>query len=325
MKIAITGASGHVGSNLYPELIRMGYDVKLMVHQDNHEIDHPNIFKADITQKDEVDSFVEGADIVIHLAARISISGDPDGSVHEVNYTGTSNVVSSCIRHNIKRLVHFSTIHVFDPLPLDQSLDESRALIGNPATAYDQSKIKGEKLVLVAAADGLNAVIIAPTSIFGPNDHFPSLLGQAIIDIYKGKIPALVPGGYDFVDVRDIVKGTINAMKLGVCGEKYILSGTFLTIKELAEKIGMIGDVTTTQRVLPIWLLKALIPIFNIQSKLTNKPPLLTNESLDALVESNPYISCEKAKSELGYSVSPVDASITDTLAWFGENGFLSK
>ncbi len=325
MRIAITGASGHVGSNLYPELIKLGYEVKLMVHQENHKIDHPDTFKADITKKDEVDSFVEGVDIVIHLVAKISILGDPGGIVHKVNYTGTANVVSACIQHNIKRLVHFSTIHVYDPFPLDKSLDESRACAGVNASAYSKSKVLGEKLVMDAVADGLNAVIITPTSIFGPNDHFPSLLGQAIIDIYNRSIPALVPGGYDFVDVRDIVKGTISAIARGVSGEKYILSGTYLTIKELAEKIGKIGGVTTTQRVLPTGLLKALIPLFKLQSKLTHKPPLFTNESLNVLIESNPNISCEKAKRELGYSVAPIDESIKAALAWFGENGFLGK
>jgi dihydroflavonol-4-reductase len=220
-------------------------------------------------------------------------------------------------------LVHFSSIHVFDPFPLDQSLDESRALVGVNASAYSQSKVLGEKIVMEAVAGGLNAVIITPTSIFGPNDHFPSLLGQAIIDIYNGNIPALVPGGYDFVDVRDIVKGTINAIDRGVSGEKYILSGTYLSIKELAKKIGLIGGVTAVQRVLPTWLLKALIPVFKLQSKLNHKPPLFTNESLKVLTESNPYVSSEKAKRELGYSVTPVDKSIKDTLAWFGENGFL--
>ncbi len=323
MKIAITGASGHVGSNIYPALAKMGHEVKLMVHQDNHQIDHPHTFKADITQKNEVYSFVDGADIVIHLVAKISILGDPDGIVHEINYTGTANVISACIQHKVKRLVHFSSIHVFDPFPLDQPLDESRALVGVNASAYGQSKVQGEKIVMEAVAGGLNAVIITPTSIFGPNDHFPSLLGQAIIDIYNGNIPALVPGGYDFVDVRDIVKGTINAIEQGVSGEKYILSGTYLSIKELAKKIGLIGGVTTVQRVLPTWLLKTLIPVFKFQSKLTSKPPLFTNESLKVLAESNPYVSSEKAKRELGYSVTPVDKSIKDTLAWFGENGFL--
>jgi dihydroflavonol-4-reductase len=316
MKIGITGVTGHVGSNLYPILLKQGHEIKCLIHRPDRNRHFHEEISGDVTNESDVDSFVQGCDVVIHLAAKISISGDPDGSVRNVNFQGTKNIAEACLKHGIKRLVHFGTIHAYDPFPLDEDLDESRTLVQN-GTAYDRSKVDGELAIMQCVQDGLDAVILTPTSIFGPNDYSPSLLGQAIIDIYNGKLPALVPGGYDFVDVRDVAMGTVRAMESGIAGEKYLLSGTWLSVKELAKKIGSIGGVSVPQRVIPTTLVHALLPFFKLQSAITRKPPLITRESLLALVESNKRISSDKAAHTFGYRRTEIDQSIKDTLDWF--------
>ncbi len=316
MKIGITGVTGHVGSNLYPILISLGHEIRCLIRDSIEKRRFPDEIIGDITNESDVDVFVKGLDIVIHLAAKISISGDPDGSVRAVNYNGTKNIAQACLKYGVKRLIHFGTIHAYDPFPIDEPLDETRNLVVN-GTDYDRSKVEGELAVMQCVAKGLDAIVITPTSIFGPNDFSPSLLGQAIINIHNRKIPALVPGGYDFVDVRDVAMGTVKAMESGKSGEKYLLSGTWLSVKELAMKIGSIGGVPVTQRVVPTAIMNAFLPIFRLQSVITHKPPLITKESLRALIESNKLISSEKAVQEFGYEKTLIDDSIKDTLDWF--------
>ena len=327
MKIAITGASGHIGSNLCPELSKHNHQLRLLKFQ--HPVipvEGAEIIEGDITNRRTLDDLVHGVDVVIHLAARISISDREKELLFKVNDQGTRNVVDACLDHGVKRLVHFSTIHAYNPYPLDEVLDETRELVSSSyGSDYDLSKVAGERYVMEAVEKGLEVVVLTPTSVFGPNDHKPSLLGSAILDIYNGKVPTLVPGGYDFVSTMDVVKGIIAAIEKGRNGEKYLLSGNYLTIKKLAQKIGDIGGVKVTQTVLSSGLLRLLMPIFQMQSQLANKPPIFTRESLKALLESNPFISSEKAARELGYSKTPVDVALKKTLDWFNYKGWLKE
>ena len=123
------------------------------------------------------------------------------------------------------------------------------------------------------------------------------------------------------MDVRDVAQGTILALEKGKDGEKFIIGGHYLTLKELAYKIGAIGEVKTTQLVLGIGLLKLLLPYFKIEGKLKGKPPVFSKASLKILSESNPNVSSNKAEQQLGYIKTPIDDSIRATLKWFGEKG----
>ena len=324
MKVAVTGASGHIGSNLCPELSKRNYSLRLLKYQaDVFHSGGVEIIEGDLSDIRSLLDLVEGVDVVIHLAAKISISGRDRELLFKTNEEGTRNVVEACLSKKVRRLVHFSSIHTYNPYPLDEVLDETREHISNRATNYDLSKVAGEKYVWGAKELGLETVIITPTSVFGPNDPKPSLLGNAIIDIYNGKIPTLVPGGYDFVYVEDLVKGVISAIDNGRNGEKYLMSGQYLTIRELAKIIGEVGNVRVTQRVLSSKILKMLIPFFQLQSKISNKPPIFTTEALKALIDSNRKVSSQKAEKDLGYTKTPFDEAIKTTLKWYKSNGDL--
>ena len=323
MKIAVTGASGHIGSNLCPLLIEKGYELKVLVFRTKVGIPQGNteIIEGDITQPEDVRRLVEGVDSIIHLAAKISIEDDPTGEIFRVNQMGSENIVKAAIEHKVKRIIYFSSIHTFNPFPLDEVLDETRDLINEEGSDYDKSKIAGEEAFKIAEAAGIEVITICPTSVFGPRDYYPSLLGGAIMDIYNRKIPALIPAGYDFVDVRDVAHGTLLALEKAKNGEKFILGGHYLTLKELAHSIGKVGGIKTTQLVIGIWLLKLLLPYFKIEGMLKKKPPVFSKASLKILSESNPNVSSQKAKDVLGYSVTPIDKSLKDTLSWFAKHG----
>ncbi|MBK9276073.1 MAG: NAD-dependent epimerase/dehydratase family protein [Flavobacteriales bacterium] len=326
MRIAITGANGHVGAALCPLLLEQGHSLRLLVHRRSDgiaDLDAERV-SGDLLDAGAVDRFVAGCDAVMHLAARISIDSNNDPLVPRVNVDGTRHIVQACLRHGVKRLVHVSSIHSYDSHPLDAPLDETRGATRATAPAYDRSKAAADGVVLEAvSAHGLSAVILAPTSVFGPLDHGPSLMGRAIADLHNGKVPLLPPGGYDFVDVRDVAQAIAEALHRGAAGSKYLLSGSYRTVRELSAAVGRVAGRRTVQRVAPIGLLRSLVPFFQLQARLTGRTPLMTHEALTALLEGHPDIRSAKARAELGFRPRPFEETLADALDWQQRAGML--
>ena len=325
MKVAITGASGHVGNLLCKELIKNSFKVKVLIHKDKNDLplDEIDIIEGDILDNDSTDKLCNEVDIVYHLAAKISIDKKEKDLVYKTNVEGTRNIINSCLKHKVSRFIHFSSIHTLSHEPMDQVMDESRPLINTTKIVYEQSKAEGEKLVLSAIKAGLQAVIITPTAIVGPYDYKPSLLGQALIKIYLNKLPMLVPGGYDWVDVRDVVKAAINAAKKGRIGERYIISGSWMSLKELSLLIGKLTDRRTPKLIAPIYLARIGLPFIRFYSKIKNEHPLYTGESLDILKESNRTISSRKAANELDHHPQSIENTLKETFYWYKKNGLV--
>jgi dihydroflavonol-4-reductase len=268
-----------------------------------------------------MDDLCKGVDIVFHLAAKIAIDNKQKDLVYATNVTGTKNLVHSCRKQNVKKLIHFSSIHALDPLPLNKELNESRAYMKNPYWVYENSKAEAEKIVLEAAKKGLHTVVLNPTAIIGPYDFRPSYLGKALIRIYKNQLPMLVPGGYDFVDVRDVVSGAIAASKKGRLGERYILSGRWIGLKDLSTEISEISGKKTPRAIAPLFLAKIGVPFMGLYAKLKNEQPLYTSNALEILKLSHRNISSKKAETELEYKTRSLVATLTDAFEWYKENG----
>jgi dihydroflavonol-4-reductase len=284
-----------------------------------------DIVRGDITDKDSLLPLLKDVDIVFHLAARISISGDPDGLVYKINAEGTRNLLEVARIFKPQRIIHFSSIHAFSQHPIHEPLDEFRPLVGNAGFAYDRSKAEGERLVQQYIRDGNDAVILSPTAIIGPVDFEPSLVGQALIDIYHHRIPSLVPGGYNWVDVRDVVDAAIAAIEKGRSGEKYLLSGTWHSLEEFSALIGQITGRKTVKMVLPMWAAWVGLPFIALQSRISGKKPLYTSESLVILKEGNRKINNHKARVELGFQPRTLHDTIRDTLSWMYKNNMIKK
>jgi dihydroflavonol-4-reductase len=148
-------------------------------------------------------------------------------------------------------------------------------------------------------------------------------MGQAIISLYRGKLPALIPGGFDWVDVRDVVQGAIQAAKRGRTGERYLLSGTWVTMREMAEIIAQISGIPKPKFTAPFWLARLGIPFIKIYSRLNNTSSLYTGESLSTLKHANKHISSQKAVAALDFQVRPLEETLRDTFAWYKEAGML--
>ncbi|NNC95118.1 MAG: NAD-dependent epimerase/dehydratase family protein [Chitinophagales bacterium] len=326
MKIAVTGASGHVGPNLCKALIAKGHDVKAMYIDRESSLDNINVERSegDILNFNYVKSALKGTEAVFHLACLIGIDGDPDGQIHRVNVEGTRNVVMAALDNGLKKMIHFSTIHSYNEIPSFEELNETRDKVGPDANPYDYSKKLSEDEVYKGIEKGLDAIIVCPTSIMGPEDHEPSLLGQAMIDMYNQKVPALIPGGYDWVDVRDIVDGTVKAFEKGRSGETYLMGGKFHSMKDLALMMEKATGKLPPKYMTPFWLAKLGLPFMWLQSKFTGKEPPYSGEVIKIFKKANRCVSYAKAERELGYSSRPVQDTVTDMYNWFKEHNYIS-
>ena len=325
MKVAITGASGHIGNCLTRILIDQGAKVKTLVHKIDHDLKDLDveIIRGDLLNPQSLDVLCKDVDFVFHLAARISIDKKDTDLVYRTNVNGTQNLVNACRKAKVKRMIHFSSIHAFQMHPLNEVLDETRPLVDNTGVVYESSKAEGERIVLRAVQDGLDALIINPTAVVGPYDYTRSYLGQALIKIYLNKLPMLVPGGYDWVDVRDVVQGTLSALKKGRKGERYLLSGHYHSLRELSQMVSRISGKKTPVLEVPMFIARIGSPFIQLYASLRNEHPLYTRESLDILVNSPKNISNARARKELGYTSLPLEETLRDTFAWYAQNNFI--
>jgi len=322
-KIAITGASGHLGTAIVNELLNKdGIEVTAQYHTQHPPISGSNLtwIQGDLS-KSSLEELIKNSDYVIHCAALISISGPQNGKVHETNVNGTKRVVEMCIENKVKRLVHVSSTHALQEIPADEVYDEKRPYKTAIDFAYDFSKARAEKYVLEIVRSGrLDALIVRPSSMLGPCDYKPSLLGAAIWDISKRKVPAMVKGGYNFVDVRDVAKAVVNSIEKGVKGESYNLTGTYFEMKDLANIISSIAGVKPPRIIVPNFVIQVAIPFIALQMKLTKKQPKFTKESILVLKHGHRMMSNEKAKTILGLKTRPIEESLRDLLRWFNQS-----
>jgi dihydroflavonol-4-reductase len=325
--IVVTGAAGHAGANLIRALVAEGRPVRALVHLDRQALEGLDIevVSGDICDPDSLLKAFKGAEVVYHLAARISISTDPWSLLEAVNVIGTRNVVEACLSCGVRRLVHFSTIHTLTDRAGDVPVDESSPLVeSRHYPPYDRSKAAAEGEIQRGIEKGLDAIIVSPTAIVGPHDYKPSHFGEALLKLASGKLPALVSGGFNWVDVRDVVEGAMRAEKTAPCGAKYILSGHWVSLRQLAKMTEEITGVKAPASVCPMWLARIGAPFITAFDLLAKRRPLYTSASLQAL-RGHRHISHQKATRELGYHSRPFRETLVDTLKWFEAAGKLEK
>lgn len=323
--VVVTGASGHLGANLVRALLERGAHVRVLVHQDRRALVGLNVecVEGDVADPVSVERALAGARVVFHAAGLISLLRTEWPRLEAVNVIGTRNVVDACVKVGVARLVHFSSVHALVQEPLDVPVDETRPLVdSHRCPPYDRSKAAAEREVLRGLERGLDAVILYPTAMIGPHDYRPSHLGAVLLALARGKLPALVAGGFDWVDVRDVVEGALRAAELAPPGGRYLLSGHWASIEELATLAARITGVSAPNWVCPMALARIGAPFATWWALLSGRRPLFTSVSLEAL-RSNPSISHARATRELGYQPRPLFDTLADTYRWFAEAGML--
>ncbi len=327
--VAVTGATGHLGGCLVRQLLADGHRVRALVRgfapRDSLGGLDVERFDGDVRDPDAMKAFVAGADTVFHLAAIISIVGGRGGLVDSVNVAGARNVGAAALAAGVPRFVHVCSVHAFDQAPLHEPLDETRARVRpGTAPAYDVSKAHGEAEIRKLVTEGLDAVIVHPTGVVGPFDFAPSRMGHVFLDLYHRRLPALVEGGFDWVDVRDVCNGIRAAAERGRTNESYLLSGHYHPIEVVAHTAQSVTGVAPPRLSSPMWLARIGAPFMELLAKATGSEPLYTSESLCAL-RANDKIIHDKAREELGHQPRPFEASVRDAYAWFASQGRLKS
>ena len=318
--IVVTGASGLIGANLVRSLLveQGGRGIRAVVHHDRRALQGLDLelVEADLSSQTSLENALRGADLVYHLAASISLRMDSWHSMAATNLEGTRRVLAACQACGVRRLVYFSSIHTRQQIPLDQILDEDRPLLDDPeAPPYERSKAAAEMVVQQAAAQGLDVVTIIPTAVIGPYDFKPSYIGKALLLLARGRLPALVSGGYDWVDVRDVAAGAMQAARVAPAGASYILSGHWQSIPAVARGVDCITGRKLLRPVVPLKVADWAAPLMTHIGRLNGSEPLYTRPMLTALT-SNRQVSCAKAARELGYAPRPFAQTLEDTLDW---------
>lgn len=326
--VVVTGGTGHLGANLVRQLCADGKSVRLVVFDDNNEsIDGLDVerVRGDVTDRQSLDAAFKGADVVIHMAAVISIVGGKHGLVRKVNVEGAGNAADACLAQGVRRMMHVASVHAFQMAPIDVPLDETRARV--PSTegrfnAYDRSKADGEREVRKRIEQGLDAVILHPTGVMGPFDYMPSRMGQVFLDLVEQKVPSLVEGSFNWVDVRDVCTSIRAAVEQGRTAQSYLLGGHHHSVKALADIAEGITGVKAPSWVCPMWLAQLGAPSMELFSRLFQSEPLYTREALEAL-RGNLDMRSDLAAKELGHTPRSTEETVRDCYRWFAQQGRL--
>jgi len=327
----VTGGTGFVGNNVVKMLVLGGASVRTLVRsKEKADIAlkgiNVELFFGDVRDKDAVKKLFDGLKnteiVFIHTASVVLIGGNRREykNMDDVNYNGVKNVIETCLAQKA-RLLYVSSVHAITEPPKRRLTTEienfdPRSVVGK----YAKSKALATALVMDAVKNkGLDAVIVHPSGITGPNDYNDSHLTQMVIDYIKKKIPAAVNGGYDFVDVRDVASGILKAAEKGKTGDCFLLSNKYYTMMEMFAMLHEITGGKKIQLKLPMWLAYFSLPFLSAYFTMLGKRPLYTAYSLYTLT-SNSNFSHEKASRELGYSPRGLRESLVDTVAFLKEN-----
>ena len=323
----ITGGSGHVGANLSRELLHQGYEVRCIDFDKDHrpfEGLEVELIDGDITNKESLGPAFHGVDVVFHTAALINLDRRYKDLIKLVNVEGTRNVCEAAMKANVKKLVHFSSVDAFYRFPIDEPLYEDRKLIDDAnAMPYDLSKADGHKIVLDYASKGLNASILHPTSIVGPNDFKPGIPMQALVDMANGKRKLMPNWGYNFVDVRDLSKTAVSAVSNGRSGQNYLVGGEYCMYLKIGEFMSEQLGRRTVIASIPDFFTYLALPFEYIKSLIKREPRVITLDSIHTAQTGNYFIPSTLAREELGHISRPIKETIYDTVEFFIKRGLI--
>ena len=319
----ITGATGFLGRAVLQLLLAHSCRVLALV-MDKDPLaytipENVTVFCGDLTDKDTLRSFfAAGGDsfCVLHCAGIVSIASKPDEAIYRVNVQGTRNIVDLSREFGAGRLIYVSSVHAIPEKPAPEKITEPDRFAPDEILGdYGKSKAMATALVLEAAQNGLNASVVLPSGIIGPGDLARGNMTRMLLAFCRGQLPLGVNGGYDFVDVRDVAGGILGCAMSGKSGEGYILSGRYITIKEMLDIIGKAAGLHRRPLCLPLGLAKLAAPYYEKWCIRKKKPLFFTPYSI-AVLGSNGYFSHKKASGVLSYKPRPIEETLRDMTEW---------
>ncbi|BCS96079.1 dihydroflavonol-4-reductase [Desulfoluna limicola] len=329
MKTLVTGAAGFIGSHVVRALLAEGHDVRAMVRPGENRANikglDVEVVEADILDLTAVRRAVDEVHWVFHLAAIFAIWMKDWQDIYEVNLQGSRNLLWSAMEAGCSRVVYTSSIAAVGVAPGKSFSTEETPFnqygLGNH---YVLTKYLSQQEALGFAANGLDLVVVNPAFPFGVMDTGPTPTGKLIVDILKGKMPVSYPGGINLIDVKDIARGHLLAAENGERGKLYILGNENITIDRFIRKVKKLAGVNDrTLPGIPWPVMKAGASVLTLWADhISHRPPITTPKEV---AYSSQYLWCDntRARKELGLTLTSVDASLTESIAWFRENGYV--
>ena len=328
MKTLITGASGFVGSAVLRQLNAAGHSIRALVRPGS---DCQNlaglpveIVTGDLTDRSSLDRAIAGCSILFHVAAVYRLWASRPEEVYEANVAGTINVMQAAVSAGVKRIVYTSSVATLGLRPDGEPSDECTSVsISDMIGPYKRSKFLAEAEVKrLADKEGLPVVIVNPSTPVGPRDIKPTPTGRMVLDAASGRMPAYVDTGLNLVHVDDVALGHLLALEHGKIGERYILGGRNMTLKEILWEVAAITGRRPPRVRLPLGLALAIAYPSEAYARLTRKEPRVTVTGVK-LARKRMYFSIEKAKRELGYNPRPAGEGLREAVDWFRQNGYI--
>ncbi len=325
MRFFVTGATGFIGSWLVRHLIDEGHEVSVLSRRESIPPELTGlpiqVIRANLNDSFGLAKAFKGHEGVFHLAGYVGYKKSEREIMHKVNVDGTKCVVEACKLSSIKRLVHFSSVNAigasFDKSVLDENAvyNLSKFHLG-----YSETKKESEAIVKAAAQD-LDVVILNPSTVYGPGDALKGSRSTQV-KVAKGKFPFYTDGGVSVADIQQIIKATLAAYHKGRSGERYILAGENLSIKQVFDIITDCAGVSRANIKMPSWLVFSLGKFGDVMESLGSKGPV--NSESAVLSEMYHWFSSAKAERELGYKPTSARAAIESSVNWMKEQGLLN-
>lgn len=325
-KYLVTGANGHLGSTIINLLLKEKKKVRAFVLENDvlHLDKKVEIIRGNITDKKSIYPLFKDLEnkevIVIHCAGIVTIASKFDQKVYDVNVVGTKNIADVALEYKVKKFIHVSSVHAILEEKNKTIKEVDKFYPDKVEGLYAKTKAEASNYILDMSKKGLNAIVVHPSGIIGPGNYGKGHLSQLIIDYLNNRLTAIVKGGYDFVDVRDVADGILKAIEKGRVGECYILSNRYFEIKEIINLLHEVTNHKPIKTILPNWFAKLTAPIAELYYKILKQPPLYTSYSIYTL-STNSHFSHEKATKELDYNPRDMKKTLKDTVDWLKKIG----
>ena len=324
----ITGATGFVGSHVARALAQQGADLRLLVrsnsNQNNLEQLNADLVTGDLRDSASLEKAMVQCDVVFHVAADYRLWVRDPEQMYRANVEGTRAILEAARKNNVRRVVYTSSVATVGFTSDGQPADENSPVSLNDMIGpYKRSKFMAEQVAIQAAGAGQDVVIVNPTTPVGERDIKPTPTGHIVIDFLKKKFPAYVDTGLNLVDVKQCAEGHIAALEKGRSGERYILGGENLTLKEILDKLAAITGLPSPKIKVPYLLALAAGVVDEIVTgRIRGLEPRATIDAV-RMGRKKMFASSAKAERELRWRVLPVDDALRSAVAWFREGGYV--
>jgi dihydroflavonol-4-reductase len=328
MRALVTGATGFVGAAVARALLTAQWQVRVLARKGSNRRNLQGLAveveEGDLGDVDSLERAARGCTGLFHVAADYRLGAPDPSQLYRANVDGTRNILDAAGRAGVQRIVYTSSVATIgipaDGTPGDEATPNS---LENMIGHYKRSKYLAEEMVREAARGGTQVVIVSPSTPVGPGDVKPTPTGQLVLDAAAGRMPAYVDTGLNIVHVDDVAAGHLLAYERGRAGERYILGGQDMTLREILGVIAALAGRKAPRVRLPYGVVLPIAYLAEAYAEFSGRSGRVTLEGV-RMSRKRMFFSSAKAMRELGYAFRPPAEAFEDAIRWYRENGLLS-